>query len=81
MVKRYFNGNLEVLGQKKIVLDDGEQYVRVSGLVRPKDISSDNVILSTRIANADITYIGAGETTDAMKKGWLSRIVDNLSPL
>ena len=81
VVKRYFNGNLEILGQKKLSLDDGEQYVRVTGIIRPKDISSQNVVLSTNIANADITYIGAGEMTDSMKRGWLSRIVDALSPL
>ena len=80
VVKRYFNGNLEVLGQKKLSLDDGEQYVRVSGMVRPDDITSDNVVTSDRIANADITYIGAGEMTDSIRAGWLSRITDALTP-
>ena len=45
------------------------------------DISSDNVVPSDRIANADIDYIGAGDTAISGKKGWYSRFLENISPI
>ena len=64
----FSNGNLEILGQKKLTLNNGDEYIRVSGIVRPRDVSSDNVVQSDRIANADINYIGAGDTARTGKK-------------
>ena len=77
----YGNGNLEILGQKKLTLNNGDEYIRVSGIVRPRDISSDNIVPSDRIANADIDYIGAGDTAISGKKGWYSRFIENISPI
>ena len=68
VVRVFANGNLEILGQKKLTLNNGDEYIRVSGIVRPKDISSNNVVPSDRIANADIDYIGAGDTAVSGKK-------------
>lgn len=80
-VARVFEGgNLEILGQKKLTLNNGDEYIRVRGIVRPEDISSNNVILSDRIANAEIKYIGAGDVADTGKAGWLQRAVTTLSP-
>ncbi len=73
-------GNLEILGQKKMTLNNGDEYVRISGIVRPADISAQNVILSERIANAQIEYIGAGQVADAGKQGWLRRGLNTVSP-
>lgn len=61
------SGNLEILGQKKLTLNNGHEYVRLRGLVRPSDISADNVVLSDRIANAEIKYVGAGDIADSAK--------------
>jgi len=80
-VRVFANGNLEIIGQKKLRLNNGDEYVRVRGIVRPKDISSDNVIKSERIADADIQYIGAGDIARSGKKGWYSQILDSVSPL
>ncbi len=80
-VARVFEGgNLEILGQKKLTLNNGDEYIRVQGIVRPEDISSNNVISSDRIANAKIIYIGAGDMADTAKVGWLQRILTNVSP-
>ena len=80
-VARVFEGgNLEILGQKKLTLNNGDEYIRVRGIVRPEDISSNNVISSDRIANAEIKYIGAGDVADTAKAGWLQRILTDLSP-
>jgi len=74
-------GNLEILGQKKLTLNNGQEYVRLRGVVRPSDISSDNVVLSERVAHAEIKYVGAGDVADSGKQGWLRRAMNTVSPL
>ena len=81
-VTRVFaNGNMEILGQKKLLLNNGSEYIRLTGLIRPEDISANNVVASSRIANAKISYLGAGEVADTAKRGWLSSLFSNISPL
>jgi flagellar L-ring protein FlgH len=75
------NGHLEIMGQKRLTLNNGNEYVRLTGIVRPEDISADNVVSSDRIAHADIRYVGAGDTADTARKGWLSRAVSAVNPL
>lgn len=75
------NGNLEVLGQKKLTLNNGDEYVRVSGIVRRRDISPANVVNSNRLANAEITYIGAGDVADTAKRGVFSKVFSALNPV
>ena len=74
-------GNLEILGQKRLVLNKGDEYIRVSGVVRTEDISADNVILSDRIASANIQYIGAGDIADPANQGWLNGVLTAISPI
>ena len=81
VVRVYSNGNLEILGQKKLTLNNGDEYIRVSGIVRPRDITSDNVVQSDRIANADINYVGAGDTARTGKKGWYTKMLDTINPI
>lgn len=73
------NGNLMVSGQKKITLNRGDEYITISGIVRPDDIDGDNTVVSTRIANVEIGYTGRGEIAESNMMGWLSRFF--LSPL
>ena len=81
VVRVYANGNLEILGQKKLTLNNGDEYIRVSGIVRPRDISSENIVQSDRIANADINYVGAGDTARSGKKGWYTKMLETITPL
>ena len=81
VVRVFRNGNLEILGQKKLTLNNGDEYIRVHGIVRPQDIDAENVVSSDRIANANIQYIGAGDIAESSKKGWYSKILDNVNPL
>lgn len=67
------NGLLAVRGEKWITLNDGDELIRISGLIRPDDVSSDNTVLSTRVADARITYSGTGAFANASKPGWLSQ--------
>jgi len=81
VVRVFRNGNLEILGQKKLTLNNGDEYIRVHGIVRPQDIDAENVVSSDRIANANIQYIGAGELDSPSKKGWYTKILENVNAL
>ena len=81
VVRVFSNGNLEIIGQKQLTFNNGDEYVRVTGIVRPRDISADNVVQSDRIANANIKYIGAGDIARSGKKGWYSRALEAITPL
>lgn len=67
------NGNMVVRGEKVITINQGNEYIRLSGMVSPRDIEADNSVSSVRIADAQISYTGDGATNDANVMGWLSR--------
>ncbi|MGL5290495.1 MAG: flagellar basal body L-ring protein FlgH [Vibrionaceae bacterium] len=67
------NGNLVVRGEKWLTLNTGDEYVRLSGTIRPQDISADNTIASTRISNARIQYSATGDRQDLQQQSWLAR--------
>ena len=69
------------MGQKRLTLNNGNEYVRLTGVVRPEDIGPDNVVVSDRIAHADIRYLGAGDVADTGRKGWLGKALSTVSPL
>lgn len=71
------NGNLIVRGEKWITLNRGDEFIRISGIVRPEDVAPDNTIVSTRLANAKISYSGTGDLANAQKMGWLSRFFNS----
>jgi flagellar L-ring protein precursor FlgH len=71
------NGNLVVRGEKLIALNTGSEHIRVSGIVRPEDVTPANTVNSSQIANANIVYGGNGPIAEANKKGWLQQIVDS----
>lgn len=68
------NGNMVLQGQKKLTLNRGDEYVTVTGVIRGEDIEPNNIVSSTRIANAQISYTGTGALADASQMGWLQRI-------
>jgi flagellar L-ring protein precursor FlgH len=73
----YPNGNLFVKGQKRILLNQGDEYIQISGIVRPMDISVNNSIPSTLLADARIVYSGEGAVSDSNKMGWLARFFNS----
>jgi flagellar L-ring protein FlgH len=73
VAKRLANGNLLVRGQKWIQINQGREYVRVQGIVRPIDIDPDNTIPSYKVADAMIAYGAQGALADANSPGLLSR--------
>jgi flagellar L-ring protein precursor FlgH len=67
------NGNLIIRGEKWLTLNSGQEFIRLTGIVRSQDISADNTVDSTRVANARISYSGKGTLAEANEAGWLSR--------
>ena len=67
------NGNLIVQGEKQVQINQGSEYIRLQGVIRPADIAPDNTVTSDRVANARIGYTGRGALADANMQGWLTR--------
>ena len=74
------NGNLVVEGAKIIRSGVEDQYAYLRGVVRPVDIQADNTIPSTKIADAQVEFIPAGQLSEAQKKGWLLRAWEKVKP-
>ena len=74
------SGILRVEGEKIISVNNEEQVMVLSGLVRPRDISSDNEVLSSKIAQMRVDYYGKGTVGEAQYGGWLGRILRILWP-
>ena len=74
------NGDLFLEGTKVVLINNEEYHLYVSGLVRPTDISPDNSVQSTRIADAQIEFTGRGDLADQQRKGWMIRLLDTMNP-
>jgi flagellar L-ring protein precursor FlgH len=71
------NGNLVIEGEKWLRLNQGDELVRVRGVVRPFDVLADNSVTSDRVADARISYSGRGALAAANRQGWLSRFFNS----
>jgi flagellar L-ring protein precursor FlgH len=69
------NGDLYVKGQQDIVLNGDRQKLTLDGRVRPEDVGADNTVLSSRLSNSHISYIGTGVLADKQRPGLLTRIL------
>jgi flagellar L-ring protein precursor FlgH len=74
------SGNLVIAGSRGITINNEEQMLNLSGIVRPKDISAQNEVLSSYISDAKIVYTGVGVLNDRQKPGWLTRAFDQVWP-
>jgi flagellar L-ring protein precursor FlgH len=74
------NGNLFIEGTRRIRVNNEIQHIVLSGIVRPSDISPDNTVLSSYIADARIDYTGNGPVSDKQRPGWLARLLDVVWP-
>ncbi|HEV7633594.1 MAG TPA: flagellar basal body L-ring protein FlgH [Steroidobacteraceae bacterium] len=77
VAQRLTNGNLLVRGQKWIGINQGREFVRIQGVIRPIDILPDNTIPSYKVADATISYGGQGALADVNSQGWLSRFFNS----
>jgi flagellar L-ring protein FlgH len=70
------NGELRIAGEQFLLVNEEQQKVTLEGRVRPQDISDGNVVLSTRLADARITYLGEGEVSQRQQRAWWRKLLD-----
>ncbi|MBF0097631.1 MAG: flagellar basal body L-ring protein FlgH [Magnetococcales bacterium] len=69
------NGNLRISGRQDITVNNENQFILLSGVIRPEDISPQNSVISSQMADARIEYSGEGDVNDQQRGSWLSRIL------
>jgi flagellar L-ring protein precursor FlgH len=74
------NGNLRLESKKEITINNEKQILILRGLVRPDDIAIDNTVLSSRVADAEVFFVGDGVLQEKQGPGWLGRIVSAIWP-
>ncbi len=74
-------GVLRIAGEKRLMLNRGEEHLQLTGLVRVDDLGFDNVVASTRVADARIRFGGTGQVADNSRQGWLARFFAKIAPL
>ncbi len=73
-------GNLMIRGYQEVRVNNETQHIILSGIIRPEDISSDNTILSSYIADARIEYSGVGSLSSKQRPGWFANLIDVVWP-
>ncbi len=74
------NGNLLVSGEKQMLINQGTEFIRFSGVVNPRTVSANNTVPSTQVADARIEYSAKGYIEEAQNMGWLQRFFLNVLP-
>jgi len=74
------NGNLLVSGEKQMLINQGTEFIRFSGVVNPRTVSAMNTVPSTQVADARIEYSAKGYIDEAQTMGWLQRTFLNVLP-
>jgi flagellar L-ring protein precursor FlgH len=80
VIEVYPNGTMRIGGVREVTINKETQYLVLTGIIRPEDISVGNVVRSDRIAEARIEYYGEGVLADKDRPGWLARALDWISP-
>lgn len=80
VIEVYPNGNMKIRGGKSVTVNNENQIIYLTGIVRSYDITAANTVDSGDILNAQIAYTGKGALSDKQKPGWLMRIIDNTWP-
>lgn len=76
----YPNGNLLVSGEKQMAINQGNEFIRFSGVVNPTTVTTANTVQSTQVADARIEYKGSGVLDESNTMGWLQRFFMVVSP-
>ena len=74
------NGNLVIQGTRELLVNHEQQFITLTGMVRPQDVSRDNVVVSSQLADANITIGGLGVVDDKQRSGWGTWIFDFIWP-
>jgi flagellar L-ring protein precursor FlgH len=76
VIKVLDNGNLVIEGSKVVEVNEEKGIIKISGMIRPLDIQQNNIVYSSSIADAQITYSGKGVANTAQRPGILARIMN-----
>lgn len=71
------SGVLQIRGEKWLTLSEGDEYIRIIGLIRPQDITPQNTVMSSKVADARIKFGGRGNLNNATKEGWFGRMTNS----
>lgn len=71
--KVFSNGNMLIEGHRAVLVNQDEQHLLISGVVRPEDIDANNKVLSTRMVDAHIEFSGMGNVAARQRQGWLGQ--------
>jgi flagellar L-ring protein FlgH len=74
------NGNLVIAARQEMRVNSELRELRVSGVIRPQDIASDNTVSHDRMAEARISYGGRGQLTDIQTPRYGQQVLDILLP-
>jgi flagellar L-ring protein precursor FlgH len=80
VIEVYPNGNLLVSGEKQVAINQGQEFIRFSGVVNPNYVTSSNSVQSVQVADARVEYKGSGYIDEAQTMGWMQRIFMNILP-
>lgn len=76
----YPNGNLLVSGEKMVAINQGNEFIRFSGVINPNTVTTANTVQSTQVADARIEYRGSGFIDESNTMGWLQRFFVAIMP-
>jgi flagellar L-ring protein precursor FlgH len=71
------SGVLQIRGEKWLTLSEGDEYIRIIGLIRPQDITPQNTVMSSKVADARIKFGGRGNLNNSTKEGWFGRMTNS----
>lgn len=71
------NGILKIRGERWLTLSEGDEYIRITGIIRPQDINPNNTVVSSKVADARISFGGRGSLNNSTKQGWGDRIFNS----
>ncbi len=74
------NGNLRIVGTREVLVNHENQVIILSGIIRPRDITGENIIRSTFISDAKIAYSGSGIIDDRQRPGWMANFLNTVWP-
>ena len=80
VIEVYPNGNLLVSGEKMVAINQGNEFIRFSGVINPNNVTAANTVQSTQVADARIEYRGSGFIDESNTMGWLQRFFVAILP-
>ena len=80
VIEVYPNGNLLVSGEKMVAINQGNEFIRFSGVINPNNVTAANTVQSTQVADARIEYRGSGFIDESNTMGWLQRFFVAIMP-